>query len=293
MFIEQEKANHAVGRICRVLGVSRSGYYAWCRCARSAREEADEELLDKIRAIHEQSRGIYGAPRIHAELRKKYQVYCSRKRVARLMKQSALVGVHRRKYQGTTQRDPKRKSYPDLVERQFDVCAPNALWVADVTQHETDAGWLYLATILDAYSRMVVGWAIDEQFTAELVLSALEMALCNRQPGTGLVHHSDHGSQYASLAFGEKLEQAGILGSMGSVGDALDNALAESFFATLQTELLDRYSWSSRGQLRSAIFEYIEVFYNRQRRHSSLAYLSPQEFELRAQEGRYADQQAA
>lgn len=293
MFIEQEKANHAIKRICRVLGVSRSGYYAWSRRARSAREEVDEELLAKIKAIHQQSRGIYGAPRIHAELRKKHQVYCSRKRVARLMKQAGLVGVHRRKYRGTTQRDPQRERYPDLIERQFEVCAPDTLWVADITQHATAEGWLYLAVVIDAYSRLVVGWAMSERVTAKLVLSALEMALWRRQPGAGLVHHSDHGRQYASLVFGEKLEEAGILGSMGSVGDALDNALAESFFATLQTELLDRCSWSTRAQLQSAIFAFIEVFYNRQRRHSSLGYLSPQQFELRAQEGRYADQQAA
>ncbi len=281
MFVEQEKANHAVGRICRVLGVSRSGYYAWLGRVRSAREAADEELLAKIKAIHQESRGTYGAPRIHAELRKKHQVSCSRKRVARLMRQSGLVGVHRRKDRGTTQRDPRRESYPDLVERQFEASAPNTLWVADVTQHETDEGWLYLAIILDAYSRRVVGWAMSERFTAELVLDALEMALWNRQPAKGIIHHSDHGSQYASLVFGEKLEEAGILGSMGSVGDALDNALAESFFATLQTELLDRQVWLTRNQLRSAIFEFIEVFYNRRRRHSTLGYLSPSEFEQR------------
>lgn len=166
MFIEQEKANHAVGRICRVLGVSRSGYYAWCRHVPSVREEADTKLLATIEAIHQQSRGIYGAPRIHAELRDEHQTRCSRKRVARLMKKAGLVGVHRRKYHGSTRRDPQCQSAPDLVERNFEVAAPNYLWVADITQHATAEGWLYLAVILDAYSRKVVGWAMDERVTA-------------------------------------------------------------------------------------------------------------------------------
>jgi putative transposase len=296
MFIEQEKANHSVKRMCQVLGVSRSGYYAWLGRGPSSWGEADEKLLETVKAIHEESRGIYGAPRIHAELRDLHQIRCSRKRVARLMREAGLVGVHRRKQHGTTRRDPQRLGSPELVERNFEAAAPNQLWVADITQHPTSEGWLYLAVILDAYSRKVVGWAMNESIAAELVLKALEMALWNRQPPEGVIHHSDHGSQYTSLVFGAKLEEAGILGSMGSVGDALDNALAESFFATLQTELLDRYDWPTRQSLRSAIFEFIEVFYNRRRRHSSLGYLSPEAFELRVQRnhGRgYADQQAA
>ena len=194
------------------------------------------------------------------------------------MRQATVVGVHRRKTTGVTRRDPKREAYGDLVERQFTPEAPNKLWVADVTQHQTAEGWLYLAVIIDAYSRLVVGWAMNERFTAELVLSALEMALRNRQPEEGVIHHSDHGSQYTSLSFGQRLEQAGVWGSMGRVGDALDNAVAESFFASLQTELLNRYAWPTRQRLRSAIFEFIEVFYNRQRWHSTLRYLTPVEF---------------
>lgn len=279
MFIEQEKANHAVARMCRLFGVSKSGYYAWRERPPSARSVADAELLIHIKTIHEESRGIYGVPRIHAELRLKYRIHCSRKRVARLMKQAGLVGIHRRRFSGTTIRNPKREAYPDLVQRQFIADEPNKLWVADVTQHETDEGWLFLAVIIDVYSRLVVGWSFAERFTAELVLNALEMALWNRQPAEGVIHHSDHGSQYTSLAFGQGLEQAGVMGSMGSVGDALDNAVAESFFATLQTELLDRYTWPTRQSLRSAMFEFIHVFYNRQRRHSTLQYLSPSEFE--------------
>lgn len=279
MFVEQEKANHAVALMCRLFGVSKSGYYAWRSRPPSARSRADAELLVLINRVHEESRGIYGAPRVQAELRLKHHIFCSRRRVARLMRQAGLVGVHRRKFSGTTRRDPKRETYPDLVERRFSANEPNRVWVADVTQHETDEGWLYLAVIIDVYSRLVVGWSFAERFTAELVLAALEMALWNRQPAEGVIHHSDHGSQYTSLAFGQGLEHSNVLGSMGSVGDALDNAVAESFFATLQTELLDRYTWPTRQSLRSALFEFIHVFYNRQRRHSTLGYLSPSEFE--------------
>jgi transposase InsO family protein len=277
--MEQEKANHSVKLMCRVLEVSKSGYYAWCGRKPSARSGSDADLLVHIKMIHEESRDTYGAPRIHADLKLKYHIDCSRKRVARLMRQAGLVGIHRRKFASTTKRDPKRDPYPDLLERQFTIDEPNKVWVADVTQHETDEGWLFLAVIIDVYSRLVVGWSMGEQFTAELVLAALEMALWNRQPEEGVIHHSDHGSQYTSLAFGQGLEQAGVLGSMGTVGDPWDNAVAESFFATLQTELLDRYSWPTRQSLRSAMFEFIHVFYNRQRRHSSLAYLSPSDFE--------------
>jgi putative transposase len=279
MFVEQEKANHAVALMCRLFGVSKSGYYAWRSRPPSAQSRADAELLVLINRVHEESRGIYGAPRVQAELRLKHHIFCSRRRVARLMRQAGLVGVHRRKFSGTTRRDPKRETYPDLVERRFSANEPNRVWVADVTQHETDEGWLYLAVIIDVYSRLVVGWSFAERFTAELVLAALEMALWNRQPAEGVIHHSDHGSQYTSLAFGQGLEHSNVLGSMGSVGDALDNAVAESFFATLQTELLDRYTWPTRQSLRSALFEFIHVFYNRQRRHSTLGYLSPSEFE--------------
>jgi putative transposase len=279
MFVEQEKANHAVALMCRLFGVSKSGYYAWRSRPPSAQSRADAELLVLINRVHEESRGIYGAPRVQAELRLKHHIFCSRRRVARLMRQAGLVGVDRRKFSGTTRRDPKRETYPDLVERRFSANEPNRVWVADVTQHETDEGWLYLAVIIDVYSRLVVGWSFAERFTAELVLAALEMALWNRQPAEGVIHHSDHGSQYTSLAFGQGLEHSNVLGSMGSVGDALDNAVAESFFATLQTELLDRYTWPTRQSLRSALFEFIHVFYNRQRRHSTLGYLSPSEFE--------------
>jgi len=234
-----------------------------------------------IRKIHSESRGTYGAPRVHAELRLTYGIHCSRKRVARLMRKAGLMGVHRRKTRGITRRDPARTAYPDLVQRVFTPTAPNQLWVADLTQHGTAEGRLYLGTVIDAYSRRVIGWAMGDRAVAELVINALNMAVWNRQPDQGLIHHSDHGSRYTALAFSRRLEEAGILGSMGSVGDAFDNAVAESFFATLQTELLDRPSWPTRQGLKTAIFEYIEVFYNRRRRHSTLGYLSPVEFERR------------
>lgn len=241
----------------------------------------DNRLRELIITIHRDSDGTYGAPRIHAELTLELGIPCAKKRVARLMREVGLVGVHRRKTGGCTKRDPARPVYPDLVQRSFTALKPNQLWVADITQHYTSEGWLYLAVIIDLFSRIIAGWSMSERPVADLVVNALNMAVWNRRPDAGLIHHSDHGAQYTSLAFSQRLEDTGILGSMGTVGDALDNAVAESFYATLQTELLDRYSWPTRSKLRSAIFEYIEAFYNRKRRHSSLEYLSPVEFEAR------------
>jgi len=197
------------------------------------------------------------------------------------MREANLIGVHRRRLKGCTKRDPARPSYPDLVERSFTAAAPNQLWVADITQHYTSEGWLYLAVIIDLFSRIIAGWSMSDRPDAGLVTGALNMAVWNRNPEKGLVHHSDHGSQYTSLVFSQRLQDTGLLGSMGTVGDALDNAAAESFYATLQTELLDRNSWPTRSLLKSAIFEYIEAFYNRKRRHSTLNYLTPVEFEAR------------
>lgn len=280
-FVERHKAEHPVAAMCRVLGVSTSGYYAWRKRGPSCRARRNEELTQTIRQIHQSSRCTYGAPRVHAELRLGYGIRCSRKRVARLMRAAGIVGIHRRRRRGMTRRDPTRTGYADLVGRDFHRQSPNRLWVADLTQHTTEEGWLYLGAILDAFSRRVVGWSMSERPTAALALDALGMAIGNRRPGDGLVHHSDHGAQYTAFAFGKSLHEAGMLGSMGSIGDALDNAVAESFFATLQTELLARQSWPTRNMLRSAIFEYIEAFYNRGRRHSTLGYLSPDEFERR------------
>jgi transposase InsO family protein len=194
------------------------------------------------------------------------------------MRAAGLVSIHRRRYQGITRRDPRRPLFPDRVQRNFTPKAPNRLWVADLTQHPTGEGWLYTGVVLDAFSRRVVGWAMDERPVAALAVDSLSMATGNRRPVAGTIHHSDHGAQYTSLALGNTLRSVGLAGSMGRIGDARDNAVAESFFATLQTELLDRRSWPTRQMLRSAIFDYIEGFYNRQRRHSTLGYLSPEEY---------------
>jgi len=245
----------------------------------SARAVADAALLEQIRDIHARSRGTYGAPRVHAELRLGLGVRAGRKRVARLMRSAGIVGVHRRRRHGLTRRDPAAASAPDLVERRFTPPAPDRLWVADITQQRTDQGWLYLAVVLDAFSRRVVGWSMADHLRTELVLDALDMAITQRNPAPGLVHHTDHGCQYTSLAFGRRLQQASLVASMGTVGDALDNAVAESFFATLECELLDRHAWPTRQGLRTAVFDFIEVFYNRQRRHSTLGYASPASYE--------------
>jgi putative transposase len=277
--IDAEKAHHSVSRLARVLGVARAGYYAWTSRPPSARTLADTMLGGQIREIHARSRGIYGAPRVHAELRLGLDVRVGRKRVARLMREQGLAGVHRRRGRGLTRRDPAAVPAADLVERTFTPPAPDRLWVADITQQHTDEGWLYIAVVLDAFSRRIVGWSMATHLRTELVLDALDMAITQRNPAPGLVHHSDHGCQYTSLAFGRRLRETGLVASMGTVGDALDNAVAESFFATLECELLDRNHWSTRGGLRTAVFDFIEVFYNRQRRHSTLAYATPTSYE--------------
>jgi transposase InsO family protein len=277
----------------KLLGIARSGYYAWRKGGPGKRAAEDAELMTRIKSIHQESGGVYGSPRIWAELRLLYGIRCSRKRVARLMRLSGIAGVCRRRRKSLTRREESRDPYPDLVRRQFTADAPNRLWVADLTQHLTDEGWLYLATIIDAFSRRVVGWAMGERATADLVVNALNMAICRRRPWPQLVHHSDHGSQYTSLAFTQRLKDAGIMGSMGTVGDALDNALAESFYASLQVELLDRRRWQTRDELKLAIFEYIEAFYNRSRRHSALGYQSPEEFERRWEAERESQLEAA
>jgi transposase InsO family protein len=279
-FVEREKACLRVTTMCRLLGVSPSGFWAWRRRAPSTRQRADAVLVQRIRAAHALSRGIYGAPRIHAELAEA-GVHCGRKRIARLMRREGVVGVHRRRFVHTTLRDAAAEPAPDLVERHFERDAPDQLWVADITYLPTSAGYLYLATILDTWSRVVVGWAMASHLRTSLVTAALAMALARRQPGPGLVHHSDHGCQYTSLDFGSRLAEAGIAASMGSRGDAYDNAVAESFFASVETELIDRTSWRTTDQAFGDVADYIEAFYNRQRRHSSLGQLSPAEFERR------------
>jgi putative transposase len=279
--IEAEKASFPIAFMCRRLGVSPSGFYAWRGRAASARAKADGLLTTQIATIHAASRGTYGAPRIHAELADAHAIRCGRKRVARLMRTAGLTGVCRRRGVHTTQRGEAAAPATDLVQRAFAAGAPNRLWVADITYLPTWQGFLYLAVVIDAFSRRVVGWAMASHMRAELVLDALEMALWNRQPGPGLIHHSDHGSQYTSLAFGQRCRRADILPSRGSVGDCYDNAMAESFFASLECELIDRSRWKTHSEARMAVFDYIEAFYNPRRRHSALGYLSPQEYERR------------
>ena len=266
--------------LCSALGVSPSGYYAWRSRGPSARAVSDAALALEIRHSHARSRGTYGVPRIWADLRDAGH-HVSRKRVARLMRADHLAGVHRRRFVRTTIRDADAEPFPDLVGRDFSASGPDRLWVADITALPTRAGPCYLASIVDAWSRRVVGWSMAGHMRAELVTSALDAAIVHRRPGTDLVHHSDHGSQYTSLAFGRRLRESGIAASMGSVGDCYDNALAESFFATLETELIDRSVWTNVAEAKTAVFEYIEVFYNRIRRHSSLGNLSPEQFEER------------
>jgi putative transposase len=279
--IDAEKAHHAVSRLCRVLGVSRAGYYAWTTRGPSVTARKDAALTELIRRVHQRSRGTYGAPRIHAELRLDHGIAVGRKRVARLMRAAGLIGCHRCRRHGLTRRDPQAMSAPDLVGRCFTATAPDRVWTADITYIPTWSGWLYLAVVLDVFSRRVVGWAMAEHLRTELVLDALDMAIWNRRPAEGLVHHSDQGCQYTSLAFGRRLRQAGLVASMGSVGDCYDNAVTESFFATLECELLDRSRFATRAQARTAVFDFIEGFYNPRRRHSTLGYLSPAEFERR------------
>jgi putative transposase len=263
-----------------LLGVSRSGYYAWRRRPPSARARADRGLSQRIREIHEQSRGTYGTPRIRAELRDA-GVACSRTRVARLLRLAGLQGCHRRKGPPSPRRTPGATPAPDLVRRDFAAPAPDRLWVADITYVPTWAGVLYLAVVLDAHSRRIVGWAMADHLRSELVIEALDMAVWRRRPTQSVVHHSDQGSQYTSLAFGRRLREAGLVSSMGSRGDCFDNATAESFFATLECELLARRRFPTRSAARLALFDYIEGFYNTHRRHSALGYLSPAAYERR------------
>lgn len=276
-FIAAEKASHSISLMCRLLGVSRSGFYAWERRPRSGRALADESLTDQIIAIHRQSRGTYGARRVHAALRRD-GIRVGRKRVERLMRAGRLSGSVPRKRARTTIRVPGVRPAADLVGRDFVPSAPNQLWVADIKYIPTAAGWLYLAAVVDCFSRRAVGWSMRDDLRAQLVVDALEMAVARRRPRPGLVHHSDQGSQYVSLLFGQRCREAGIEISMGCTS-AYDNAVAESFFASLTKDLLRRRTLHSRAEARTAVFDYIETFYNPLRLHSTLDYMSPVDYE--------------
>lgn len=276
-FIAAEKANHPVSLLCRILKVSRSGYYAWKSRPPSRRSVEDRSLIERIREVHERSRRTYGYPRVHAEL-KALGVECGRRRVARLMREDGLRGCMRGRRKTTTRRDENAAAAPDLVERRFLSASPDRLWLADITYLPTREGFLYLAFILDACTRRLVGWAMANHLRAELVVDALQMALWRRRSPSGVVHHSDRGSQYTALSFGEHLKEAGISPSMGRAGSALDNAMAESFVSTLKAEM-GAGPFDTREAARSAVFDYIEGFYNASRRHSSIGYMSPSDYE--------------
>ena len=284
------QAGFPIAAMARVLGVSKAGYYAWLQRPPSAHATADAALLKRVRTVHASSRQTYGAPRVHADLRGHGERH-SRKRIARLMREAGLVGAsHRRGGPITTRRDKDARPAPDLVDRDFSAAGPNQLWVADITYVPTAAGFLYLAVVLDAWSRKIVGWSMANHLRTELVLDAMAMAVGQRRP-KDVIHHSDQGSQYTSVAFGKRCGEAGVRPSMGSVGaepvlgGGTDNAMAESFFSTLEAELLSRRRFASQAEARMACFSYIEGWYNPVRLHSGLGYRSPITYE--------ADMQAA
>ena len=275
--MKANQVTYPIATMCRTLGVSPSGYHAWKIRPPSKRATEDAAMTERIRAFHARSRGTYGAPRIHLDLFEE-GARVGRKRIARLMRLAGVQGVSRRKGCRTTIRNGDTCPAPDLVERNFTATAPDQLWVADITYIPTWAGFLYLAVVLDAFSRRIVGWAMETHLRTELVLDALNMALWRRRPSS-VIHHSDQGCQYTSIAFGKRCKEAGVRPSMGSAGDCYDNALCESFFATLECELLDRQRFRTQAEARMAVFEFLEGWYNPHRRHSGAGNLSPMEYE--------------
>jgi putative transposase len=275
--VKANQVTYPIATMCCTLGVSPSGYHAWKVRPPSKWSIEDAAMTERIRAFHSRSRGTYGAPRIYLDLFEE-GTRVGRKRVARLMRLAGLQGVSRRKGCRTTIRNGDTCPVPDLVERNFTATAPDQLWVADITYIPTWAGFLYLAVVLDAFSRRIVGWAMETHLRTELVLDDLNMALWRRRPSS-VIHHSDQGCQYTSIAFGKRCKEAGVRPSMGSAGDCYDNALCESFFATLECELLDRRRFKTQAEARMAIFEFLERWYNPNRRHSGAGNLSPMEYE--------------
>jgi putative transposase len=282
VFIAAEKAVYPVGVLCDVLEVSRSGYYAWSKRPEPARAKSDAQLKAQIAAVHEKSRSTYGSPRVHAALRGK-GVRVGKKRVERLMREDGIKARQKRRFRRTTDSNHTHPIAPNVLDRNFTVTAPNKVWVTDVTYIATDEGWMYLAAILDLFSRRVVGWATSATNDRALALDALEKALQARRPAAGLLHHSDRGSPYASGDYRQALRQRGLVASMSRSGDCWDNAVAESFFATLKTELVDHERYPTRAAAVASIGDYVERFYNPARLHSHLGYKSPIEFELKRQ----------
>ena len=279
-FIFAWKASWPIAVQCAVLGVSRSGYYAWNGRPIARREREDAELVVEIAAAYETGRRAYGSPRVHRELRAKGR-RVSRKRVARLMRREGIFARRKQRFRKTTDSNHKSPIAPNVLDRKFDVALPNTAWVTDVTYVYTNEGWLYLAAILDLFSRRVVGWAASANNDRALAISALDRAVAARTPRAGLVHHSDRGSVYASRDYGDALTDLGAIKSMSNKGDCWDNAVAESFFATIKGEMIDHEDYRTRQSAIAAIGEYIDRFYNPSRRHSALDYVSPIEFELK------------
>lgn len=278
LFIDRHRWRFPVGRMCALLEVSRSGYYGWRRRPESERGRQNRRLMVEIRAVHRVTRGVYGSPRVHAELRARgYR--CGRHRVARLMRQEGIKARQRRVFKRTTNSSHRLPVAPNLLQRRFRASRPNETWVADITCIPTREGWLYLALLVDVFSRMIVGWVLRDRMTRRLVIEALEMAIGRRRPPRELLHHSDRGSQYASHAYQALLHRHGIRASMSRQGNCWDNALMESAFGRIKSELVHLTDFATREQASVEVFDYIEVFYNRQRRHSSLGYLSPAAFE--------------
>ncbi len=265
--------------MCSTLEVSRSGFYAWLKREPSERSKSDARMTELISEIHKGSRGTYGAPRIHEAL-KAGGISCGLNRVARLMREAGLRSKVKRKFKATTNSKHDHPIAPNLLNQDFKTYSPNAIWVSDITYIWTDEGWLYLATTMDLFSRAIVGWAMDSRMKSGLVVSALDMALSARMPAKGLIHHSDRGVQYAAKPFQELLTANGIVCSMSRKGNCYDNAVQESFYHSLKTELVHHEHYLTRDQARASIFDYIEVFYNRERIHSTLGYVSPLQFEL-------------
>lgn len=263
--------------MCRVLDVAPSGYYVWRKRPSSQRKMANQELLKEIKSVHEKSNGTYGSPRIYHELKEK--IDCSENRVARLMQKHGIAAKQKKRYKRTTKANSDHPVAPNLLDRDFTATAPNQKWTTDITYIPTLEGWLYLAVVLDLFSRRIVGWAMSARMTSSLVIDALQMAIQRRQPPTGLLHHSDRGSQYTGQLYQQLLKDNHFIVSMSGTGNCYDNAPTESFFGSLKTEHVHHVLYESRAQARTDIFFYIEAFYNRQRLHSTLDYVSPEAYE--------------
>jgi putative transposase len=276
--MDAHRGEFRIGTMCEVLGVSRSGYYAWRRRPCSPRDEINARLTETIRQIHEESRRIYGSPRVYAALRRR-GIACGRHRVARLMRDEGIRSRTKRRFRYIATKREETPAAPNRLERRFTASAPNRVWASDITIVKTAEGWLHLAIVLDLYSRRIVGWATSHAVTQTLALEALQTAFVHRRPKPGLIHHSDRGGQYLAADYQHLLDEHGALCSMSRPGNCLDNAVAESFFHTLKTELIYQQPYRTREEARLAIFEYVESFYNRTRLHSTLDYRSPEEYE--------------